>query len=476
MKKVLRFFIIFLLSGILLAGAGCFALSIYYKNNFPVNTWINGVYCTGKTVNQVNEELIDAQEASSILIVDADGIFWEVNMQEAGILPDYTEQLNSYLQKKATFFWMNNLGNTVSQEFVPECYVLEEEKFRNAFMQIPFVTDECERAQGVEVVWTENGYCMQDGNRQRLNIDNAVSAVKDGLEKGNTVIFLKESGCYEDFPDGEEDRRQRVLWERICAYTDRSSRLTYDMGSEKIVFTPDISSRFLKREEGGCPVLDAEGKLVIEEEQVQEWVEQLKEIYDTGGTEREFKTTRGSVITVKYDTYGTELDGTAEQAFLLETLECAAAQEDDIDGTAVMHVPVYLRQGFVRGMDDIGGTYIEIDMTDQRMYYYVEGELVLETDVVTGDTGKGMGTPSGITYVYNMERNRTLRGTGYTSFVKYWMPIKGGVGIHDASWRRTFGGEIYKTDGSHGCINTPTDVMGELFEMAETGTPVITFY
>ena len=130
----------------------------------------------------------------------------------------------------------------------------------------------------------------------------------------------------------------------------------------------------------------------------------------------------------------------------------------------------------MRGLDDIGGTYIEIDMTEQKMYYYVEGELSLETDVVTGHTGGGHGTPSGIYYVYAKERTRILRGPGYASFVKYWMPVRGGIGIHDANWRSVFGGTIYKTNGSHGCINTPTAVMTQLYDGAEIGTPVIMFY
>ncbi len=110
------------------------------------------------------------------------------------------------------------------------------------------------------------------------------------------------------------------------------------------------------------------------------------------------------------------------------------------------------------------------------MYYYEDGELILDTDVVTGNTGRRMGTPQGINFVYAKERNRTLRGADYASFVKYWMPVKGNVGIHDASWRARFGGQIYKTNGSHGCINTPSDVMSQLYEMAEVGTPVIMFY
>ena len=58
-----------------------------------------------------------------------------------------------------------------------------------------------------------------------------------------------------------------------------------------------------------------------------------------------------------------------------------------------------------------------------------------------------------------------MRGPGYASPVKFWVPVKGGIGIHDASWRKEFGGDIYQTAGSHGCINTPKDKMEELYDM-----------
>ncbi len=470
MKKAFHFLIIFLLIGLVMAGAAFLALAMYYRSNFPVNTWINGVYCTGKTVEEVNEELADKEEVSMISIVDADGVCWELDIEAAGISPDYRGQLRDYLDQNATLNWVKNLGKTVSKEFFPESYTVDDKMLRTAFERLGLIAGERARERGVSVRYSEEGYYLQDDNRARLNIEKAYSCLKENLQNGHTTVMLSEGGCYEDLPDREEDISQRDIWEQICGFVDRSSRIVYDMGAEKIEFTPAVACGFLKREEGSeYPSLDESGSIMIDEVSVRKWVEELAADYDTWKGERQFQTTRGPVVTVGYDTYGTELDQDSERAYLMEALG------KDFSEVQV-HIPAYSHQGFVRGLDDIGGTYIEIDMTEQKMYYYAEGELALETEVVTGDTGKRMGTPTGVNYVYNMQRNRTLRGTGYTSFVKYWMPIKGGVGIHDASWRRTFGGEIYKTDGSHGCINTPTDIMGELYEMAEVGTPVITFY
>ena len=115
-------------------------------------------------------------------------------------------------------------------------------------------------------------------------------------------------------------------------------------------------------------------------------------------------------------------------------------------------------------------------MTNQMMYYYEKGELIIQTPVVTGNTRLRRGTPTGTNYVYNKQRNRVLRGADYASPVKYWIPVKGAVGIHDASWRSEYGGEIYKSNGSHGCINTPLEEVSKLYDMVEIGTPCVMFY
>ena len=78
--------------------------------------------------------------------------------------------------------------------------------------------------------------------------------------------------------------------------------------------------------------------------------------------------------------------------------------------------------------------------------------------------------------VYGKNRNRILKGANYRSFVNYWVPVYGGIGLHDATWREEFGGEIYKKSGSHGCVNTPLEKMAELYDLLEVGMPVVIHY
>ena len=102
--------------------------------------------------------------------------------------------------------------------------------------------------------------------------------------------------------------------------------------------------------------------------------------------------------------------------------------------------------------------------------------MVLESDFVSGSAARGFDTPAGIYGITYKERNATLAGQGYRTPVSYWMPFNNNIGMHDASWRSSFGGNIYKTNGSHGCINLPYSVAEEIYGYVEKGTPVICYY
>ena len=121
-----------------------------------------------------------------------------------------------------------------------------------------------------------------------------------------------------------------------------------------------------------------------------------------------------------------------------------------------------------------GSTYIEICIAQQHMWVYKGGKQIASTNVVTG-TRYYSDTPKGYHYVQDKARNTTLVGADYASFVNYWMPFYGGCGIHDASWRSSFGGSIYMTNGSHGCVNTPYSAVKTIYNNISVGTPVIIY-
>ena len=150
----------------------------------------------------------------------------------------------------------------------------------------------------------------------------------------------------------------------------------------------------------------------------------------------------------------------------------------DLDaGKPVSRELCYAQRPFVEGKDDIGNTYVEIDYTKQHLWYYENGELVVESDVVTGNISRNNGSPDGVFKIVYKDSPAVLKGEDYESDVTYFMPFAYNVGLHDASWRNgQFGGDIYKTSGSHGCINLPFEVADKIYKSIKVGTPVIAFY
>ena len=196
-------------------------------------------------------------------------------------------------------------------------------------------------------------------------------------------------------------------------------------------------------------------------------VKQLASKYNTFGRKRSFKTSSGDTIEIGGGDYGWVVSKKKEKAQLLSDLE---------GGKPVEREPVYEQTALYRGADDIGNTYIEIDYTKQHMWYYKDGALQMESDFVSGNLARQNGSVDGVYKIVYKQRNATLVGEGYSSPVSYFMPFAYNIGIHDASWRDTFGGTIYKTSGSHGCINVPPAFAEQLFNAVDKGTPVVAYY
>lgn len=206
----------------------------------------------------------------------------------------------------------------------------------------------------------------------------------------------------------------------------------------------------------------------INEEAVREYVNALSKKYDTFGISREFKRHDGSVISVTGGDFGWWMDRATTAAELCERIK--NLESGDFE-------PVYFGTGlgFKTGGNDIGTTYVEIDLDAQHLYVYRDSSMVEESDFVSGCLMKGNGTPVGTYGITYKERDATLVGENYSSSVSYWMPFNGNVGMHDASWRNEFGGHLYYMNGSHGCINLPKSKAEKIYSIVEKGEPVVVF-
>lgn len=464
MKRTKRVIVTICFFVVLSICAGYFLLAYYYRDGFSLNTWLNGVYCTGKTIDEVNSELLSNRKAPIITIKDKDGVEYQIALTGEVYFEDFTASLQEFMAQQNPWLWIDNL--TFHREHTIQPVIsIDERELKALWEELELVQHEKQTEYILEINKSEEGYQLYDGLKERLHFEKAFEYLKEAVLAGETYVDLSQSDCYFDIAMTYEEEKALVLWEKIDAF--QNCDITYDMGDALIPLAAGIVSEFLLLNDEGLPIVNEEGNLELDKEQITHFVAELAEEYDTYGKEREFQSTRGDVIKVSGGTYGNQLNQKKEVQYLMDNL---------LAGITEIHIPTYIKECMGRGKNDIGDTYIEIDMTEQKMYYYEDGECKLETEVVTGNTSRKMGTPEGVNYVYNKQKNRILRGPGYASFVKYWMPVKGAIGIHDANWRSKFGGEIYKKNGSHGCINTPTEKMTELYDMVEIGTPVVMFY
>ncbi|NCC42874.1 MAG: murein L,D-transpeptidase, partial [Clostridia bacterium] len=203
---------------------------------------------------------------------------------------------------------------------------------------------------------------------------------------------------------------------------------------------------------------------------MRDYIQTMANKYDTIYIKRTFTATDGTEITLDSNDYGYRVDKDGEYTQLLADLESGAPVERE---------PVYSIKGYARnGREDLTGTYVEVNLTKQHLWFYKNGNLVVETDFVSGLPTEERETTTGAFPVAYKASPYNLKGGGASGWdvnVEYWMPFYDGQGLHDASWRSSFGGNIYQTDGSHGCINLPSDAAKKIYESMEAGIPVLLY-
>ena len=203
-------------------------------------------------------------------------------------------------------------------------------------------------------------------------------------------------------------------------------------------------------------------RLKLPENYIEDFVSELHSRFDTTTDSYTFTTPDGETSkTVPYKTFGLTLKDSAEVEAINEALNSK--------------ISVTMRTPAMSGYEDIGDDKILISIDDQHIWVYFDGELWNESDVVTGRQNVH-DTPTGVFYITECINGKYLRGADYKTWVNKWMRLtNSGIGLHDATWRSSFGGNIYTYNGSHGCINLPKKFAYDLYEHAYVGLPVIIY-
>lgn len=442
-------------------------LTAYYADSFMFGVFINGVYATGKTPEEINEKLLSRKKIEPLVIVDKFGKSISFDLEQIDYELTYLSKLEELHKKQNPFLWFKGLSGENSDYQIEPEGLFDEKKLKNRLEETSFVKTAGDKSRiTVEIKKTEEGYQLMDTTKNLLNKERTYEAVFTALKSGKKEVNLQDEECYDEVELTAEMKETLSLWKKIEKF--QSGKITYQMGGEREeILDASITCDWILLDEEGNFVFDEQQNLQLDEKKLEDYVEELCEKYDTTKKDRNFQATRGDTVVVPAGTYGNKIDKKAEIEYLTDAFANKVTEE---------HTPKYSQKAWGEGEDDIGETYIEVDLTEQKLYYYVEGRKVIETPVVTGCIGKGNGTPAKACYIYFKQKNRVLRGEDYETPVDYWMAVYGNIGIHDAKWRGKFGGTIYKHSGSHGCINTPYKEVQKLYEMTEEGTPVMIFY
>lgn len=240
-----------------------------------------------------------------------------------------------------------------------------------------------------------------------------------------------------------------------------SARVEYQFGDETEILDGTTIVGWIRYD-------TATGTIYLEREKIEEYVAGLAEKYDTYQKPREFQTSLGDWVTVTGGSYGWLMDQEAEARVLEHMIRSGASRT---------RPPKFAHTAADWSHSDLGDTYVEVDLSSQHVWLYVDGVEELSVDCVSGTyTDQGRKTPEGTYTIDYLMSPAVLTGPDWYSPVSYWMPFNGGIGLHDATWRSSFGGDIFMYSGSHGCINLPLEAAQRLYSYAYAGMPVICYY
>ena len=462
-----------IIAAILAVTAGCAygAVTYYYADRFFEGTYINGIDCSNKTAYEVEQAIASTVEAYSIEVTSRNQDPQTISGSPIGYQYMSDGEVLNLLKQQTPYEWVRGFMETRSYN------TQENVTFDKTLLQNEVKALNC--AQPENQVEPENAYVAMNGDEftivpetegSKLKVKEAYKALDAAISGSQTSIDLGSTpDVYAVAAVTSEDSTLQATRDAYNNYTKAS--ITYTFGDQTVTLDGSTLKNWLQFDEKGQLVQDDASFT----QHVKDFVAQLASEHNTVGTTRSFNTTSGRTVSVYGSAYGWKIDQDAEAAQLTEEIRT---------GTQTTREPVYSMRANAYGYNDIGSTYIEVDLSSQHMYYYQGGSIIFDSDIVSGDIRyDDRATPPGIFTLYYKKSPDVLRGEKkpdgtyeYETSVTYWMPFNGGIGFHDATWQAYFGGDRYTYAGSHGCINMPLDAAATLYSIIDTNVPIVCFY
>lgn len=431
-------------------------ISIYFINHCFFNTSINGVEVSLKSHEDVSDRVSSYIKKYELLLVERNGKREKIIGQDIEMKYNEVNDINKVYNKQNPIKWGSSLFKKRTY-FVDNLYLYNNEKLTNEINQLDFLKADTIEPENVSFKYMNGSYeVIKEIYGNKIIKNNLIGNIKESISKGKEKLDLVKNSCYENPKYTLRSEKTHKTKELLNKYI--STKITYLFGSETEILDGNIINQWLR--------VDDNLDIVINKSGVNKYVKRLSKKYDTVGISRRIKTSTNKIVEVKGGFYGWKINREAEINTILEYIQ---------QGESLTKEPEYIQEALYRGKDDIGNTYVEINITKQYLWFYKEGKLITHGPIVTGNPNKGYSTNLGVYMLNYKGKESVLRGHNYEAKVSFWMPFNGNIGIHDASWRYSFGGDIYIRNGSHGCVNTPPYLAKKIFDNIEVGTPIICY-
>lgn len=432
-------------------------LSYYFMSHFYFSTTVNGVAIGGASVEGAKSKIEKAVDTYELSITARDGSMEVLSSADVDMEIAWNNELETYLGNQNGFAWVIKL-------FSPDRYEktlgisYNESALSKKMETLSCMADEKQiKPQNAQVVY-ENGAFSLKEEVLGTAIDKTIlhRTLKDCIKNLDSELHLAEDGCYYE-PTITADNEK---FDAVVAQLNKAldTVITYEIGKSTEVLDSSVFADWLS--------VNRDFEIVVDEDALSAFVKEMGRKYNTAYSAKKLMTTYGVEVTIPNSHYGWKIDNKAEKAAIIEEILAGEKVTRDLHYSMTAHS----HEG-----PDYGDSYVEINLTAQHLYMYVDGELVVETDFVSGNLAKNFITPTGAFSLTYKQKDAVLRGEDYETPVTFWMPYYGNVGMHDATWRSEFGGNIYKTDGSHGCVNLPWSKAKIIFENIEQGFPVLVY-
>ena len=434
-------------------------MSVFFMSHFYFRTTLNGNSVSGYSANKIHDNWKEDINNYSLKIVESDGTESELMGADIDLTLQWDDTIANMISKQNGFEWPIKLfkpDNLTSEAIV----TFDEDKLDTVIDGFSFM-DESKQKMPVDATVSEydeeNGFTLVESvpgtaiNRPILK--KAVETALYGL--ADTYQITEGNGYLAPKVTNDNEKLLSAI-ETMNKYID--SVIEYEVGSETETLDVSTFADWIS--------INDKQKIEIDEEKVAEFIDEMEAKYNTFGKTKSLATSYGTTINVGNCHYGWQID---------PELEAEAIVNDIKGGEKVTRDFNYKYTAASHSGNDYGNSYVEINLTAQHLFLYKEGNLVIESDFVSGNVSNGNATPTGVFGVTYTEKDATLRGDNYATPVSFWMPFNGNVGMHDATWRSSFGGSTYKRSGSHGCINLPYSAAQTIFNTVSAGYPVFVY-